>query len=72
MRSKSETVKLTGVVEETLPSLLFKVRLDDNKEVLAHLGGKLKLHHIKVLLGDKVVVEMTSYDEKRGRIIRRL
>jgi translation initiation factor IF-1 len=60
-----------GLVEEALPSLTFRVRLEDGREVLAHLAGKLKLHHIRVLAGDKVVVEMGP-DGRRGRIIRRL
>jgi translation initiation factor IF-1 len=60
-----------GLVEEALPSLTFRVRLEDGREVLAHLAGKLKLHHIRVLAGDKVIVEMGP-DGRRGRIIRRL
>jgi len=60
-----------GLVEEALPSLTFRVRLEDGREVLAHLAGKLKLHHIRVLAGDKVVVEMGP-DGRRGRIIKRL
>jgi translation initiation factor IF-1 len=60
-----------GLVEEALPSLTFRVQLEDGREVLAHLAGKLKLHHIRVLAGDKVIVEMGP-DGRRGRIIRRL
>jgi len=60
-----------GLVEEALPSLTFRVRLEDGREVLAHLSGKLKLYHIRVLAGDKVVVEMGP-DGRRGRIIKRL
>jgi translation initiation factor IF-1 len=60
-----------GEVIEALPSTLFRVKLADNREVLARLAGKLRLHYIKVLVGDKVVVELSSYDDKRGRIVYR-
>jgi len=66
------TIKERGQVIEALPSLLFKVRLNNNKEVLAHLAGKLRINRIKILPGDKVLVEMSSYDEQRGRIVYRL
>ncbi len=69
--SKENTPQIEGIVEETLPSLNFKVRLKDGREILAYLGGKLKLHRIKVLAGDKVIVKL-SEDERRGRIIKRL
>lgn len=59
-----------GVVEEALPSTTFKVRLDDGREVLAHLAGKLRLHFIRVMPGDRVSLEL-SPDERRGRIIFR-
>ncbi len=57
---------------EALPSLSFRVKLEDGREVLAHLAGKMKMFHIKILPGDKVTVEMTPYDERRGRIVYRL
>lgn len=61
-----------GIVEEALPALTFRVRLDvDKQEVLAHLAGKLKIHYIKVLPGDRVIVELAP-DRRRGRIVRRL
>ncbi len=69
---KEKKIREKGQVIEALPSLLFKVKLDDGREVLAHLGGKLRIHRIKVLPGDKVLVEMGPYDERRGRIIYRL
>jgi len=59
-------------VVEALPSLSFRVKLEDGREVLAHLAGKMKMFHIKILPGDKVTVEMTPYDERRGRIVYRL
>ncbi len=61
-----------GVVQESLPNTLFKVLLDDGREILAHLSGKMRLHYIKVLAGDRVRVEMTPYDQKKGRIVHRL
>jgi len=64
--------KVKGQVIEALPSLLFKVKLEDGREILAYLGGKMKIHRIKILPGDKVLVETTPYDDKRGRIVYRL
>jgi len=60
-----------GKVIEALPDTLFRVLLDDGNEILAHLAGKLRLFRIKILPGDKVTVEMSPYDSKRGRIIYR-
>lgn len=60
-----------GIVIEALPNTTFRVKLDNNAEILAHLSGKMRLHFIRVLVGDRVEVEL-SIDEKRGRIIRRL
>jgi translation initiation factor IF-1 len=55
-----------------LPSTFFKVKLDDGKEILAVLSGKMRLHRITILTGDRVTVEMTPYDEGKGRIVYRL
>ena len=70
------TVKLEGLVEESLPSLLFRVTVDvpdgEKKEILAHLGGKMRRYRIRVVPGDKVLIEMPSPNDERGRIIRRL
>jgi translation initiation factor IF-1 len=60
-----------GTVIETLPSANFKVKLDDGEEILCHLAGKLRIYKIKILPGDRVTVELSSYDQKRGRIIFR-
>jgi translation initiation factor IF-1 len=65
-------IKERGQVMEALPSLLFKIKLENGNEVLAHLAGKLRINRIKILLGDKVLVEMTSPDDRRGRIVYRL
>jgi len=64
--------KINGTVLEALPGATFKVKLDDNREVLAYISGKIRMYRIKVLVGDKVIVEFSQYDDKRGRIIRRL
>lgn len=67
----NKTFKKSGIVLETLPSLRFKVQLEDGKEIIAHLAGKLRLYRIKVLAGDKVTVEMSPYDLDKGRIVYR-
>lgn len=71
MANSKEPQRKEGVVEEALPGLTFKVRLEDGQEILAHLAGRLRLHHIRVLQGDRVSLEM-SPDGERGRIVRRL
>lgn len=65
-------IKEKGRIIEILPDLLFKVKLEDGREVLAHLAGKLRFYRIKIVNGDRVLVEMSPYDEKRGRIVYRL
>jgi len=72
MKDKNQINRKTGVVLEALPSLSFKVRLEDGSEILAHLAGKLRINRIKILPGDRVTVEMSPYDERRGRIVYRL
>lgn len=64
-------IRKTGQVLEALPSTHFKVLLDDGGEIIAHLAGKLRMFKIKILPGDRVQVEMSPYDQKRGRIIYR-
>jgi len=61
----------SGIVSEALPSANFRVRLDEGKEIIAHISGKLRIYRIKVLPGDRVTVEMSPYDEARGRIVYR-
>jgi len=60
-----------GVVLESLPNLNFRVRLESGEELLCHLAGRLRLYHIRILPGDKVSVEVSPYDNKRGRIVYR-
>lgn len=70
MLEKDKKNKKEGVVTEALPDTTFKVRLEDGREVLAYLSGKMRLNYIKVMLGDRVTVELGG-DEKRGRIVFR-
>lgn len=69
--SSKNLARIEGQVEEALPATTFRVRLGDGSMVLAHLAGKLRLHYIKVLPGDRVLLEL-SPDGARGRIVRRL
>ncbi|MBU1957553.1 MAG: translation initiation factor IF-1 [Patescibacteria group bacterium] len=68
---KQNILRKQGIVLESLPNTLFRVKLEDGKEVLAHLAGKLRVFRIKILIGDEVTVEMTPYDVNRGRIVYR-
>lgn len=63
---------MDGIVEEALPGAFFRVKTSAGQEILAHLSGKMRMHYIKILPGDRVIVEMTPYDNKRGRVVRRL
>ena len=68
---KEKKEKKKGIIVDALPAGNFKVRLESGEEVLCHLSGKMRMYHIKVLPGDKVVVELSPYDKTRGRIIYR-
>ena len=72
MPSKKDSIKKEGQVIEALPSASFRVLMDDGVEVLGHLSGKMRLHYIKVLVGDRVLMEFSPHDLKRGRIIKRM
>lgn len=69
--SKEGAVEVEGVISEVLPSTMFRVRTDTGHEVLAHLSGKMRMHYIRVLVGDRVTVELSPYDLSRGRITYR-
>lgn len=71
LMEKKEKEEVEGIVIESLPNTMFWVKIDDKKTVLCHLSGKMRIHYIKVLPGDKVRVELTPYDETRGRIVYR-
>ena len=66
--SKEDAIEFQGVVSELLPNAMFKVKLDNDHEVLAHTSGKMRKNRIRVLAGDRVTVEMTPYDLTKGRI----
>ena len=68
---KEEAIKVDGTVLETLPNATFHVKLEQGHVVLAHISGRMRMHYIKILPGDKVTVELSPYDLSRGRIIYR-
>ncbi|TDJ56154.1 MAG: translation initiation factor IF-1 [Ignavibacteria bacterium] len=69
--AKQGPIKIDGIVTETLPNATFKVKLDNDHQILAHISGKMRMHFIKILVGDKVSVEMSPYDLTKGRITYR-
>ena len=69
--AKQGPIKVDGIVTETLPNANFKVKLDNGHEMLAHISGKMRMHFIKILVGDKVAVELSPYDLNKGRITYR-
>jgi len=69
--AKADMIELEGMVIENLPNAMFKVKLKNDHEVLAHISGKMRMHYIKIVPGDKVTVEVSPYDLKRGRIVFR-
>ena len=69
--AKEEPITLEATVKEALPNARFRVALDNGHEILAHVSGKMRMHYIRILPGDKVTVEMSPYDLTKGRIIYR-
>jgi translation initiation factor IF-1 len=69
--SKEDTIQMQGEIVETLPNATFRVKLENGHIVLGHISGKMRMHYIKILPGDKVTVELTPYDLTRGRIVFR-
>lgn len=69
--SKKEKIEAEGAVVEALPNATFRVRLDSGHEVLAHISGRMRMYYIRILLGDRVLVELSPYDLTRGRIVYR-
>jgi translation initiation factor IF-1 len=69
--AKEDVIEVEGVVKEPLPNAMFKVTLENGHEVLAHISGKMRMHFIKILPGDKVKLEISPYDLSRGRITYR-
>jgi translation initiation factor IF-1 len=71
MAKEGNTFKVEGEIVDVLPNTTFKVKLDNGMEVLSYLAGKMRQHQIRILMGDRVDVELNTYDLKRGRIVRR-
>ncbi|MBW1704656.1 MAG: translation initiation factor IF-1 [Deltaproteobacteria bacterium] len=69
--AKEEALEVEGVVIETLPNAMFRVELENGHRVLGHISGKMRKHFIKILPGDKVLIELSPYDLSRGRIVYR-
>jgi len=71
MANNKQVTEVNGVVLQALPNTQFKVELEDGREILAHLAGKMRLYRIRVMPGDKVKLEMSEYDDAKGRIVYR-
>ena len=69
--SKQDVIEVEGTILESLPNAMFKVKLQNNHEILAHISGKIRMNFIRILPGDKVTIELTPYDLTRGRITYR-
>ncbi|WP_019221270.1 translation initiation factor IF-1 [Bartonella senegalensis] len=69
--SKEEVLEFSGIVTELLPNAMFRVKLENDHEIIAHTAGRMRKNRIRVLTGDKIMVEMTPYDLTKGRIIYR-
>lgn len=69
--AKQESIQVEGIVLETLPNAAFKVKLENSHEILAHISGKMRMNYIRILPGDKVLLELSPYDLNRGRIVYR-
>ncbi|MBN2104301.1 translation initiation factor IF-1 [bacterium] len=69
--AKEQAIRVDGTIQETLPNATFRVELESGHKVLAHVSGKMRMHFIKILPGDKVTVELSPYDLSRGRIVYR-
>ena len=69
--AKKQSIEVEGTVVEPLPNAMFRVELPNGHKVLAHISGKIRLHYIKILVGDKVLVQLSPYDLSRGRITYR-
>ncbi len=69
--AKKNVIRVEGTVKEVLPNAMFRVELDNGLLILAHVSGKMRMHYIKILPGDRVTVELTPYDLTRGRIVYR-
>lgn len=69
--AKEEKIQVEGTVVDSLPNAMFKVRLENDHEIVAHISGKMRMHYIRILPGDKVTVDISPYDLTKGRITYR-
>lgn len=69
--AKGDLIEVEGIVTESLPNAMFRVKLENDHEILAHVSGKLRMHFIRILSGDRVAIQMSPYDLSKGRIIYR-
>ena len=69
--AKDDVIQMQGVIQENLPNATFRVKLENGHVVLGHISGKMRMHYIRILPGDRVVVELSPYDLARGRIVYR-
>lgn len=70
-QKKEDVIRVDGIVKETLPNAMFRIEIEGGHIILGHVSGKMRMHYIKILPGDKVAVELSPYDLSRGRIVLR-
>ena len=70
-KQKEDVIRIDGIVQETLPNAMFRVEIEGGHVVLGHISGKMRMHYIRILPGDKVALELSPYDLSRGRIVLR-
>ena len=71
MMDKEDVIRVDGIVTEQLPNAMFKVELEGKRQIMAHISGKMRMHYIKILPGDRVSIELSPYDLTKGRIVYR-
>lgn len=69
--SKQSSIRVDGTIQEALPNAMFRVKLENGHELIAHISGKMRMHYIKILPGDRVTLEISPYDLSKGRIVYR-
>ncbi len=71
MMDKEDVIRVDGIVTEQLPNAMFKVELEGKRQIMAHISGKMRMHYIKIIPGDRVSIELSPYDLTKGRIVYR-
>jgi len=71
IKNKEDVIRVDGIIKETLPNAMFRVEIEGGHVILGHVSGKMRMNYIRILPGDRVVVELSPYDLKRGRIVLR-